>query len=71
MDLLLDEDLKFSDVLIKTNVDKLNVLPAGRSHPHATELLASEGMNRLLNEMAHRYSDRIIIFDSPPLLATT
>lgn len=71
MDLLLDEDLKFSDVLIKTNVEKLNVLPAGRSHLHATELLASESMNRLLNEMAQRYPDRIIIFDSPPLLATT
>ncbi len=71
MDLLLDESLKFSDVLIRTNVEKLNVLPAGRSHIHATELLASESMSRLLNEMAQRYSDRIIIFDSPPLLATT
>ena len=71
MDLLLDENLKFSDVLIKTNVDKLNVLPAGRSHIHATELLASESMSRLLREMSQRYSDRIIIFDSPPLLATT
>ncbi|HET6756985.1 MAG TPA: chromosome partitioning ATPase, partial [Burkholderiales bacterium] len=37
----------------------------------ATELLASEAMNRLLQEMASRYRDRIIIFDSPPLLATT
>ena len=71
MDLLLDDDLKFSDVLIKTNVDQLNILPAGRSHPRATELLASEGMSRLLNEIAQRYQDRIIIFDSPPLLATT
>ncbi len=71
MDLLLDEDLKFSDVLIKTNVEKLNVLPAGRSHIHATELLASESMGRLLDEISKRYSDRIIIFDSPPLLATT
>ena len=71
MDLLLDDDLQFSEVLIKTNVDKLNILPAGRSDPRATELLASEGMSRLLDEMAQRYPDRIIIFDSPPLLATT
>ena len=71
MDLILDENLKFSDVLIKTNVEKLNVLPAGRSHIHATELLASESMGRLLDEISQRYSDRIIIFDSPPLLATT
>jgi len=28
-------------------------------------------MASLLREMASRYADRIIIFDSPPLLATT
>ena len=28
-------------------------------------------MNRLLEDLASRYSDRIIIFDSPPLLVTT
>lgn len=71
MDLLLDPTLKFSDVLIKTNVEKLNIVPAGRSHPHATELLASERMSQLLNEISTRYPDRIVIFDSPPLLATT
>jgi len=71
MDLLLDERLRFSDVLIKTNVPKLNILAAGRFHPRATELLASDAMSRLLVEMAVRYPDRLIIFDSPPLLATT
>lgn len=71
MDLLLDESLRFSDVLIKTNVDKLNILPAGRWDAHATELLASERMNRMLDELAQRYGDRIVIFDSPPLLVTT
>lgn len=71
MDVLLDEHLDLSDVLIKTNVEKLTVLPAGRGYQYSTELLASEAMYRLLQEMAQRYSDRIIIFDSPPLLATT
>jgi receptor protein-tyrosine kinase len=55
MDLLLDDRLRFSDVLIKTNVAKLNILPAGRFHPRATELLASDAMSRLLAEMAARY----------------
>jgi protein-tyrosine kinase len=71
MDLLLDDNLRVSDVLIRTNVPKLHLLPAGRSHPRATELLASDAMSRLLAEMSTRYSDRLIIFDSPPLLATT
>lgn len=71
MDVLLDDQIQLSDVLIKTNVEKLTILPAGRGHRYATELLASDAMNRLLGEMAQRYPDRIIIFDSPPLLITT
>jgi exopolysaccharide/PEP-CTERM locus tyrosine autokinase len=59
------------EVLLRTNVDKLTVLPAGSQHQRATELLASEAMNSLLDDMATRYPDRIIIFDSPPLLLTT
>lgn len=71
MDVLLDDHIQLSDVLIRTNVEKLSILPAGRGHRYATELLASEAMNRLLQDMARRYQDRIIIFDSPPLLSTT
>jgi len=71
LDLLLDDTLDVSDVLMKTNVETLSILGSGTPHPRATELLASEAMKRLLEEMAHRYSDRLIIFDSPPLLVTT
>src|SRR4051812_1765879 len=71
LDLLVDDSVDVSDVLLRTNVEKLSILPSGTQHVRATELLASEAMNRLLEEMAHRYSDRIIIFDSPPLLMTT
>ncbi len=71
MDILLDEELDLADVMIKTNVDTLKILPAGTGHRHATELLASQAMSSLLNEIANRYPDRIVIFDSPPLLPTT
>jgi exopolysaccharide/PEP-CTERM locus tyrosine autokinase len=60
-----------SEVLLRTNVDKLVLLPSGALHDRTTELLASDGMHRLLQEIAQRYEDRIIIFDSPPLLLTT
>jgi protein-tyrosine kinase len=70
LDLLSDPGLDPSEALLRTNVEHLSLLLAGRRHPHATELLASEAMRTLLNEMAYRYSDRVIIFDSPPLLAT-
>jgi protein-tyrosine kinase len=71
LDVLQDNSLNLSDVLLRTNVDKLTVLTAGTPDANATELLASEAMGRLLNDIARRYSDRIIIFDSPPLLVTT
>jgi protein-tyrosine kinase len=71
MDILLDEDLKLADVLLKTDIEKLTLLTAGRRHSHSTELLASESMGELLKELAQRYSDRVVIFDSPPLLLTS
>ena len=68
---LLEGRAEMSDVLLRTNIDKLTVLPSGTPHPRATELLASDAMRQLLADMASRYADRIIIFDSPPLLLTT
>ncbi len=71
LDILQDDSLKLSDVIIRTSIDNLSLLPAGRHNKHATELLASESMAALLDDMAQRYSDRIIIFDAPPLLVTS
>ena len=71
LDVLLDESAALPDVLLRTNVEKLTLLPSGTPHPRATELLASDAMNALLTDISTRYSDRIIIFDSPPLLLTT
>ena len=68
---LLDGSAQMHEVLLRTNVDKLTVLPSGTPHQRATEMLASDSMRRLLDDMARRYADRIIIFDSPPLLMTT
>jgi len=71
LDALVDPSMDLSRALLRTNVEKLSVLPSGTSHARATELLASEAMNQLLKELSARYADRIIIFDSPPLLVTT
>ncbi|MBV7534754.1 XrtA-associated tyrosine autokinase [Duganella sp. sic0402] len=71
MDILLRDKTDLADVILRTNVATLSILPAGRANKHATELLASRSMSRLLTEIAERYADRIVIFDSPPLLMTT
>ncbi len=71
MDWLIDGKLDISDLVLDTNVDKLTILPAGRRHQQATELLASGSMSRLLEQISSRFPDRVCIFDSPPLLVTT
>lgn len=71
MDVLLDDKLDIADVMLRTNVDTLSILPAGTSNQRATEFLASQSMTAMVSEIANRYSDRIVIFDSPPLLLTS
>jgi len=71
MEVLLDRHVDFGDMLWKTDIGGLTVLPAGTAHQHATELLASDAMRGLLGDMAERYHDRIVVFDSPPLLAAS
>jgi len=71
IDVLLDDGLTLPDVLLRTDIPKLTLLPSGNRHVHSTELLASERMRQLTLELSNRYADRIIIIDSPPLLLTS
>lgn len=69
-DVLLGE-CRVQDALLRTNVPSLSLLPAGKRHTHSTELLGSSNMRRLADELSLRYPDRVIIFDSPPLMLTS
>ena len=69
-DLLTSEDLSVAKAMLRTDVPGLVLLPAGKPHEYITEMVASQRMSRLVNELANRYSDRVIIFDGPPLLST-
>jgi len=71
LDLLTRKDLDVADVMVRTSIERLSVLTAGAPHNRATELLASDSMTRLVEELASRYPDRILVFDAPPLLSST
>lgn len=71
MDVLVGEVGDLSEVMLRTNVEKLSILPAGMTNQRSTELIASDAMTRMLDEMRRRYAERIVVFDSPPLLSTT
>jgi len=57
---------QLSDLLIRTNINKLSILPAGRPPRNPSELLASGAMKAFLEEIRNRYDDRIIILDTAP-----
>ena len=70
VELLENESLDVGDVMLRTDIPQLRVLCAGRQHEYVTELLASRRMADIVDEIATRYDDRIIVFDAPPLLST-
>ena len=71
LDVLQSKSIDLDQALMRTNVERLAILTSGTQHARATELLASDAMDRLLDEIATRYPNRIVVFDSPPLLSTT
>ena len=71
LDVIGDPRLDLADAIVRTDVPRLAFLPSGRRRGKATELLASNAMSQIVHELASRYNDRIVIFDSPPLLAAS
>ena len=63
-------NVRLEEVLIKSRINKLSILPAGKPARNPAELLSSNMMARLLEEVKGRYQDRFIIIDSPPSSVT-
>ena len=66
-DCLLGE-AEIGEVIIPTGIGRLSVITAGREVSNPVELFASQKSETLIAEMKHRYHDRFIIFDTPPVL---
>lgn len=71
MDALADPSIDAEQLVIKTDVPNLSVLPAGRQSNHDTELLASSRTRTLIDNLAARHPRRIVLFDSAPALAAS
>jgi len=67
-DYLDDESTDISDILIKTAIGKLFILPAGNPKDNPSELLTSMRMQNLVKELKLHHKDWYIIFDTGPLL---
>ncbi len=71
IDVIENKNMDLRECLLRTNIPNLTILPAGKKHKLTTELLASERMGEIIAEIARRYRDRIVIIDSPPVLASS
>jgi receptor protein-tyrosine kinase len=71
LDALTDADIDVQTLLLRTNIERLSILPAGTVTAQATELLASKRMSVVVDKLASRFPNRILVFDAPPLLGST
>ncbi len=58
-------DAKLADIIDKTEVPYLDVITSGEIPPNPSELLMSDRMDTLINELKQEYD--YIILDSPPI----
>jgi len=68
LDLYLNHRCPLEDVIYRTGVDKLSLIPAGGVVPNPSELITSSTMTQMIADVRARYSDRYVIIDSPPPL---
>ena len=60
-----------ADFIRKTSIPKLSVITPSNPPENPSELLDSDRMFNLIQEVKNRYNNRYIVIDSPPLLPVT
>ncbi len=59
------------EMILKTRWERLNILPAGSIKENPAELIGSKQMEFLIGQLKAQESNRYIVLDSTPILATT
>lgn len=65
----LDGRANIGDALVNPGIERFVVLPTNQPVTGASEVLSSSKVGHLIGDLRERYSDRIVIFDLPPVLA--
>jgi protein-tyrosine kinase len=71
LDLVNDPTLDPGHALLATAIDGLCFLPIGRTRPAGSDLLSGRHATRLLQGLAQRNRDRLVMLDISPCLATS
>ncbi len=62
-------EVPLEELIICPGIDKLSIISGGSTIKNSTEIISSQKMRLLVDEMKNRYKDRFIIFDSSPILS--
>jgi capsular exopolysaccharide synthesis family protein len=66
---LIGEIEDFASITHSTKVENLSIVTAGALPPNPSELLGSNRMSELVDQLEHEWD--IVLFDSPPIVAVT
>lgn len=71
LDVLEDQKHSLESLIVPTTMEGLSILAAGAPRSNATELLSGSAMESVVRQLATRFPQRVILFDTPPLLQTS
>ncbi|WCT78177.1 AAA family ATPase [Novosphingobium humi] len=69
VDAIADPRVDVRDLVIKTDLGGLSVLPGGRPTASDSEYLASARARSVLARLVEGHPNRVVVFDTPPVLA--
>lgn len=68
LDVVAESSRDLSEVLLRTQIERLSLIPSGQHRELASELVSSDRMHEIMAELASRYPDRLVIVDTAPVL---
>ncbi len=71
LDLAANPNLDPNEVILRTDIENLSLLPVGQERGRSSELFASRDMTQLIQRLGRRYSDRLLVLDAAPCLSTS
>jgi capsular exopolysaccharide synthesis family protein len=66
---LIGDVIDLESIIHPTKVENLSILTAGGLAPNPSELLGSDAMSKLIDQLEKEYD--MVLFDSPPIVAVT
>jgi protein-tyrosine kinase len=69
-DYVSNPDLNGGDIIYESGISRLRVVPYGGKNSGVDEKFSHPRFHNLLTEIKHKYSDRDVIIDAPPIISS-